>query len=480
MKQMSNPTHIDREAPNQTGTNGLLTDCERVRRWHLKKSIGQLDCSTEVDFGDMTLPSWSIKNHCRTFSKYSLSLKLRFYYLSLIQLVLELPGWKVGFITVNLSEQLTQTLAQSHGRSIANTYANRVNRRLKKAGVNAHWFGVLEDQKGNLHSHCLVAHHTDDETELKNCFRADGGLTNSSCRLQHTYKQRRRGQRTMRVLRQKFTHSDALGDYIIANIDIGAADYMSKSLYEPSDYMEVGNNRIYCPNALRSSAEKRYETIRAMQKRLMGSKKGLQRLNSHQSLTLLHRGWPPTIEPDSDERYEAQALELDELAAWEEFRNSGNDFDWEYEESDAGVEAYWAAKKLATVKIRERDYEHLINEVEWLIEKQQRREAQAEELIYEQNEIDAGEYFERLQAEYALSIDVQGGRNTARANSHTVKNTDKKSTIFRQYRSNTYSLNHQHPIRNLIVTTPTLRVLDSHGPPEIKIIFKKSGTKKGQ
>ncbi|MGV2929949.1 hypothetical protein ACE3G8_02520 [Vreelandella venusta] len=373
-------------------SNNLLktnTNAERVRLWHLNKVIGQHLCPVALPLESMILPRWKDKELRCQLNRHSLSLELRFYFLALADLVSPLQGWKIGFITVNFSESVTQALTDKDKRSKAGAYANRINRRLKYRGVQAHWYGVLEDQKGNLHSHCIIAYHERDESTVKECFKQDTDMVYSGCRLQHRYKQRSRSNSKPQLKSQLFFHTDALGGFELAPIDIGAADYMSKSLEKKSSYMDIGSCRIFVPNQLRSSARSLYEAAWTQQKRLKSNQSKLTGLNCHQSLTYLLKGWKPNVSPADDRLYDEHATEIDDQLAWNEFRNSEPQYDWEYEETDPGVDAYWETKKLAKEKMRERDYENLITAVDWLLKQLELRDALHTELAYEQNMADA-------------------------------------------------------------------------------------------
>lgn len=334
------------------------SNAERVRLWHLYLTIGQHLCPVvALPIESISLKNWARKTLRQTFDGHSLSLELRLYFMTLHYLVSNTAGWKLAFITVNLSKSMTDKLAREAARAPATKHADLVNKRLKKLGIDARWFGVLEDHRGNLHTHCAVAYHQDDEQAVKACFGQDTDLVNSGYRLQHTYKQRCKAMTKPHLLQQHYPHQDALGNYRHAQVDVGVADYMSKHLEKRSRYMDAGKCRIYASKPIRSESSERYERARIKQQRITSAKTDLSGLTVHQALSYLLHGWIPEVDPEADRRYEQHASEIDELIAWQEFRSSSPDYDWQYEEGDAELNTYVETERWTSTEPSERDHE---------------------------------------------------------------------------------------------------------------------------
>ncbi len=333
----------------------------------------------------MYLRDWDLKPLRVDFDGYSMSLDLRFYYKTLFNLVESTAGWKLAFITVNFSDEVTNRIACAAARAAATYYADLINKRLRKRGVDAQWFCVLEDHEGNLHSHCLVAYHEDDESAIRDCFKQDKAPTASGYRVQFSYKQRIRTWTKPSIKRQVFTNADGLRKFRLAPIDIGIADYMSKTLDKPSRYMDPGRGRIYASRGIRGQAKKLYTAARTRQQRLRSNKVDLSQLTLHQSMTYLYRGWiPAKIDPEDDLRYELQASEIDDLMAWGDFRNSSPAYDWQYEEGDADLNDYLAAQRDLAADPSERDYERAVLAAEAAWDKEL-KSAEPSEYEYDQN-----------------------------------------------------------------------------------------------
>lgn len=359
-----------KNAPEQAGfpSSALRSNAERVRLWHLYHAFGQHLSPVALPLQSFQLERWKDKTLRYKVGRHSLSPELRFYSLGLNTLIEQRPDWKVSFITVNFSNMVTEKLAQAAARTIAGTYAGVVNKRLKKAGIAADWFCVLEDHLGNLHSHCIVAHLLDDEAAVKDCFKQDTVLTNSGIRIQDTYKQRPRKNSKPFVKNQSFINSDALGDYRLAALDIGLADYLSKTLEKKSRYMDKGRCRIYVPNQVRTSAKNLYDAARIKQLRITGNDSALTKLTCHQSMTYLHFGWIPNVSAGEDRQFEQQAIEIDEHLTWQEFRKSASVYDWQYEENALEEQSINEAKQLMAWDSSERVYEKTVTEAESALE----------------------------------------------------------------------------------------------------------------
>ncbi|MGQ4879212.1 hypothetical protein ACOJCM_11670 [Billgrantia sp. LNSP4103-1] len=340
----------------------LRSNAERARLWQLNLVIGQHLCPVTLPLESISLKNWARKTLRQTFDGHSLSLELRLYFMTLYYLVSNTAGGKLAFLTVNFSQSMTDKLAREAARAPATKHADLVNKRLKKLGIDARWFGVLEDHRGNLHTHCVVAYHQDDEQAVKACFGQDTDLVNSGYRLQHTYKQRCKAMTKPHLLQQHYPHQDALGKYRHAQIDVGVADYMSKALEKPSRYMDAGKCRIYASKPIRCESSERYERARMKQQRITSAKTDLSGLTVHQALSYLLHGWIPEVDPEDDRRHEQHASEIDELIAWDEFRNSSPAYDWQYEENDAELHAYREAERWTSTEPSERDYDQIVSE----------------------------------------------------------------------------------------------------------------------
>ncbi|CAM3622510.1 hypothetical protein [Halomonas lysinitropha] len=286
-----------KNAPSGVSHSLLPTrsNAERVRLWHLHQVLGQHGSPVALSLQSIQLDRWKEKTLCHRIGNHSISPELRFYYLALEDLVSKTEGWKLGFITVNFSDKVTKKLAREAKLTVAGANAKTVNERLRKLGVSCKWFSVIEDHKGNLHSHCVIGYHQDDEAAVRSCFKLDTDNKGSGFRLQHTYKQRPRKISKQTVKAQVFTNRDGLGDYRMSAIDIGSADYISKTLENQSNYMDSGRCRIYVPNQIRTSAENRYESARTKQNRLTARNPAVSNLSCHQAMTYLHHAWIPKI-----------------------------------------------------------------------------------------------------------------------------------------------------------------------------------------
>lgn len=345
---------------HQNQQHETLSSPDRVWRWHLNQVIGQHLCPVALPTESITLKPWGKKTLRETFNGHSLSLELRFYFMTLYYLVRNTAGWKLGFITVNFSQSMTDKLAKEAARAPATKHADLVNKRLRKLGIDVRWFGVLEDHQGNLHSHSVVAYHEDDEKALKVCFGQDTDLKNSGYRLQHIYKQRCKTMTKPHLLQQPFPYQDARGKFRHAQIDVAVADYMSKTLEKSSRYMDAGRCRIYVPKVVRSQSSERYEQARIKQQRMTSAKTDLSGLSLHQSMTFLYRGWIPVIEEDADQRYEEQAAEIEEWMDRNDFQNNSPAYDWQYEEGDAELDAYLEVERWMAAEPSEHDYEQAV------------------------------------------------------------------------------------------------------------------------
>ncbi|MDL0433822.1 hypothetical protein QPM17_22020 [Marinobacter sp. TBZ242] len=338
------------------------SNAERVRLWHLYHTIGQHLCPVALPLESISLKNWARKTLRQTFDGHSLSLELRLYFMTLYYLVRNRADWKLAFITVNFSKSMTDKLAREAARAPATKHADLVNKRLKKLGIDARWFGVLEDYRGNLHTHCVVAYHQDDEQALKACFGHDTDLVNSGYRLQHAYKQRFKVNNKRCLSEELYNQADGRGKFRIAPVDIGSVDYISKHLEKQSRYMDAGKCRIYASKPIRSESSERYERARMKQQRITSAKTDLSSLTVHQALSYLLHGWIPGVDPEDDRRHEQHASEIDELIAWDEFRNSSPAYDWQYEEGDAELHAYLEAERWTSTEPSERDYDQIVSE----------------------------------------------------------------------------------------------------------------------
>lgn len=352
----SNDAPLDRQ-------NCIATDsssAERLRLWHLNRATGQHMSPVALPIELLSLKNWGRKPLRQAFNGHSLSLELRFYFLCLYHLVKNTAGWKLGFITVNFSQSVTDRISREAARAPATCYADMINKRLRKRGVDARWFCVLEDHQGNLHSHCVIAYRQDDEQLVKACFKQDTALMNSGYRLQHSYKQRCKAMSKASIQSQVFTHADCLGKYRNAEVDVGVADYLSKALEKTSSYMDAGKARIYAAKSLRAEASQRYELARSQQQRLSSRNQDLSDLSCHQAMTYLYHGWIPKVDPEDDQRGEQQASEIDELMAWTDFRNSSPAYDWQYEEVDPESAACQEVERFMAAETSEQDYEQTV------------------------------------------------------------------------------------------------------------------------
>lgn len=373
---------------HQNKNSNSSSNAERVRLWHLNRAIGQHLSPVALSMQLLSLDNWNRKTLRQTFDGHSLSLELRFYFLSLYHMVENMAGWKLGFITINFSQVMTDRLSREAARAPATCYADLINKRLRKRGVSARWFCVLEDHQGNLHSHCVIAYHQDAEQAVRDCFKQDTDLTNSGFRLQHGYKQRCKAMSKLYDQQEVFTQTDCLGKYRYAPIDIGVSDYMSKTLEKPSNFMDSGRCRIYASQQVRTAAKTRYESARVKQKRFSLSHMDLSSLNCHQAMTYLSKGWIPEFDAGNDRRYEAQASEIDDFMASNDFSNSSPAYDWQYEEGEAEVEAYWDTERRMATEPSEREYEKAVGEAEAALDKELKSQ-EPSDWQYEENVVEA-------------------------------------------------------------------------------------------
>jgi hypothetical protein len=335
-----------------------------MRVWHLQHALGQYQSPVALSLHSIQLERWKEKTLCHRIGDHYLSPELRFCYQALEDRVKQTEAWELAFVTVNFSDTMTLGLAREAKRTPAGAYADIVNKRLRKAGIRCQWFTVVEDQKGNLHSHSLIGYHKDDEQAIRSCFRQDTDNLTSGMRFQKTYKLRSKMNTKRTVKNQGFTHRDGLGDFRMAFVNIGAADYISKTLEKKSPYMDSGSCRIYVPNQLRTSAKNRYEAARIKQQRLSSSKRDLSNLSCHQAITYLNCGWMPQISSEDDRLHDQQASEIDEMLGWNDFRNNSPAYDWQYEEGETAFDAYREVERFMTTKTSERDYEQAVTAAE--------------------------------------------------------------------------------------------------------------------
>ncbi|MDX5976215.1 hypothetical protein [Vreelandella alkaliphila] len=347
--------------------NSLLinhSNADRVRRWHLPHAIGQHFSQFKATADNLIIKRWKDQQLRQVLNGRSISLELRFYFLVLCELIDQRDGWTLGFLTVNFSQALSEKIANEKTRSPAGKYANRINKKFREHGVRALWFGVLEDHKGNLHCHGLIGFHKDDEAKLKQCLKVDTDK-DSGIKLQTSYK-KRPSPNSHTVTTSKSENCNIFQE---ANIDIGAADYISKALEKKSDYMEKGKCRIYAPNELRSTAHSRYEEMRSKQNRFRSATFDTTTLNCHQALTYLLKGWvPETIDPGQARLDEQRIIDIDNALAWEHFRNSEPSYDWQYEEDDPSVDAYFDAEQEIAEGLSEGEYDRVVEEAERFID----------------------------------------------------------------------------------------------------------------
>lgn len=369
MKKPKKCTSRAVKIPAKKVSNPLLissSNADRVRRWHLPHAIGQHFDQFKMTADNLVIKRWQDQPLRQELNGRSISLELRFYFMALRERIDQRDGWTLGFLTVNFSQALTQRLANNNTRSPAGVYANCINRRFRKLNVRAEWFGVLEDHKGNLHSHSLIGFHKEDEAKLKQCLKADTEI-DSGIRLQTSYRLPRQKRPSLSSHTAAFTKLNSCNIFQTANVDVGAADYISKALEKSSNYMEKGKCRVYAPNELRSAARSRYEEMRSKQNCFKKAKFDTATLNCHQSLTYLLKGWKPeTIDPDQARLDEQRMTEINDSLAWERFRNSESSYDWQYEEDDPSVDAYFDAKQEMTEGLSEGEYDRVVKEAEHL------------------------------------------------------------------------------------------------------------------
>lgn len=398
--------------------NGIARDssnAERLRLWHLNRATGQHMSPVALPIELLSLKNWERKPLRQAFNGHSFSLELRFYFLCLHHLVKNTAGWKLGFITVNFSQSMTDRISREAARTPATCYAEMINKRLRKRGVDIRWFCVLEDHQGNLHSHCVIAYRQDDEQLVKACFKQDTALMNSGYRLQHSYKQRCKAMSKPSIQSQVFTHADCLGKYRNAEVDVGVADYLSKTLEKTSSYMDAGKARIYAAKSLRAAASQRYELARSHQQGLSSRNPDLSDLSCHQAMTYLYHGWIPKIDPEDDQRGEKQASEIDELMAWTDFRHSSPAYDWQYEEVDADSATCREVERFMASETSERGYEQAVLEAEaaWDNEQLSRESSEweydriiSEAVLQARNELKASQPTEREYDQLMAEVDA--------------------------------------------------------------------------
>ena len=353
------------KTPVKKVSNPLFTsssNADRVRRWHLLYAIGQHFGQFRMTADSLVIKRWKDQPLRQELNGRSISLELRFYCMVLRERIDQRDGWTLGFLTVNFSQALTQRLANNNTRSPAGVYANCINRRFRKLNVRAEWFGVLEDYKGNLHSHGLIGFHKDDEAKIKQCLKVDTDM-DSGIRLQTSYRLPRKKRSSLS------SHTAATTKSARCNIDVCAADYISKALEKISSYMKAGKCRVYVPNELRSAAKSRYEEMRSKQNRFRSATFDTTTLNCHQALTYMLKGWvPETIDPDQARLDEQRIIDIDNALAWEHFRNSEPSYDWQYEEDDPSVDAYFDAEQEIAEGLSEGEYDRVVEEAERFID----------------------------------------------------------------------------------------------------------------
>ncbi|MGY4878993.1 hypothetical protein ACLUEY_14070 [Vreelandella aquamarina] len=367
MKNTVKRDHCAKKTTDKKVSKSLLnipSSAERVRLWHLLHAIGQHFERFKVSVDHLEIKRWKDQPLRQQFGRFSISLPMRFFFLALEEKIHQQDGWTLGFLTVNFSQALTDKLTNDKTRALAGNYANRLNNKFRKHGIRSQWFGVLEDQKGNLHCHGLIGFHKDDETKIKQCLKADTDM-NSGIRLQETYRSRRRKRTTLfdqTLITAHLFLPELLQE---ANVDIGAADYMSKALEKMSNYMDTGKCRIYAPNELRSAAETLYENMRKKQNCFQSAAFDTSTLSSHQALTYMLKGWIPKAVTADEARLDEQHMaDIENALAWEHFRNSEPEYDWQYEEDAPSVDACFEAKQERAEGLLESEYDHVAEEAE--------------------------------------------------------------------------------------------------------------------
>lgn len=351
---------------------------DRARRWHLQHAIGHHFDKFKVPVDHLEIKRWKDQPLKQELGGLSISLQMRFFAQALQEKTVQQDGWMLGFLTVNFSQALTENIANEKTRSPAGKYANRVNNKFRKHGVRAEWFGALEDHKGNLHCHGLIGFHKDDASKIKRCLKADTDMA-SGIRLQTTYSLRRQ-KRPSPVGKQLSTAKTHISDLPQeVNVDMGAPDYMSKTLEKHSKYMDTGKCRLYVPNWLRSAAELRFEDMRNKQNRFRSAPFDTTTLNCHQALTYMLRGWVPEAISAYEARLDEQRItDIDENLAWEHFRNSEPAYDWQYEEDDPSFDAYFDAVQEMAEGLSEGEYDRVVEEAEHLIDQSANTEEMTE------------------------------------------------------------------------------------------------------
>lgn len=367
MKNTVKRDHCATKVTNEEVSKSLLntsSSADRVRRWYLLHAIGQHFGKFKVSVDQLEIKRWKDQPLKQQLGRLSISLPIRFFFKALEEKIGQQDGWALGFLTVNFSHALTEKIATEKTRSPAGNYANRVNNKFRKHGIRAQWFGVLEDQAGNLHYHGLIGFHKDDAAKIKQCLKADTDM-DSGIRLQTTYRQRRK-QRPSLADQTLITAQSSIPKLLQeANVDLGAADYMSKALEKSSNYMDTGKCRIYAPNELRSAAETLYENMRKKQNCFRSAAFDSSTLSCHQALTYMLKGWMPKATSVDEARLGERHIEdIDNALAWEHFRNSEPEYDWQYEEDHPSVDVCFDTKQEMAEGLSESEYDRVVEEAE--------------------------------------------------------------------------------------------------------------------
>lgn len=233
------------------------------------------------------IPSWKDKKLVEQLrGSLTLSRELRAAFSVLNDLRIHFPeDCEIAAVMVNFNERTARKLIDEKPdtsmskskRTTAGRYELLINKRMRDHGVPAAWFCVIGRERNperkdfftnpysGLHVHCIVAYDKADKKTLKKIFAKDKSPARNSM-----------GWAT---------------EFEGGPINVGAADYLSKHIYQACSFMPKGRNRLYVSNSLRAAAKMSYEQRVGLFK-AVEKNSSIYTDMSLQSILFLHQHFP--------------------------------------------------------------------------------------------------------------------------------------------------------------------------------------------